>query len=132
MNKQIFVNLPVNDLDKSKRFFEALGYTFNAQFTNDDAACLVIAEGSIHAMLLTRAYFKTFIDRPVAQAKEATGVLICLSCETREEVDGIVAKAIAAGGRTPRPPQDHGFMYAHAFEDLDGHIWEFVWMAPQE
>ncbi|GGY56327.1 VOC family protein [Pseudoduganella albidiflava] len=132
MNKQIFVNLPVSDLDKSKEFFQALGYTFNAQFTNESGACLVIAEGSIYAMLLTHAFFKTFIDKPIAQAKEATGVLICLSCESREEVDGIVAKAIAAGGRAPRAPQDHGFMYSHAFEDLDGHVWELVWMAQQE
>lgn len=131
MNKQIFVNLPVADLDKSKDFFNALGYSFNPQFTNESGACLVITEGSIHAMLLTREFFKTFIDKPIAQAKEATGVLICLSCESREEVDGIVAKAVAAGGRVPRPPQDHGFMYSHAFEDLDGHVWEFVWMPPQ-
>lgn len=131
MNKQIFVNLPVADLDKSKDFFQAVGYSFNPQFTNESGACMVIAEGSIHAMLLTNAFFKTFIDKPIAQAKEATGVLICLSCESREEVDGIVAKAIAAGGRAPRPPQDHGFMYSHAFEDLDGHIWEFVWMPSQ-
>jgi predicted lactoylglutathione lyase len=132
MNKQIFVNLPVQDLDRSKAFFEALGYHFNPQFTNENGACLVIAEGSIHAMLLTRAYFETFIDKPLAQAHEATGVLICLSCESRAEVDALVAKALAAGGCTPRPPQDHGFMYGHAFEDLDGHLWELVWMAPQE
>ena len=132
MNKQIFVNLPVRDLDKSKAFFEALGYRFNAQFTNEHGACMVIAEGSIHAMLLTQAFFKTFIDKPIAQATEATGVLICLSCESRTEVDELVAKAIAAGGRTPRPPQDHGFMYGHAFEDLDGHLWELVWMAPKD
>lgn len=131
MNKQIFVNLPVADLDKSKAFFEALGYRFNPQFSNEKGACMVIAEGSIHAMLLTQAFFRTFIDKPMAQAQEATGVLICLSCESREEVDRLVAKAIAAGGRAPRPPQDHGFMYGHAFEDLDGHLWELVWMAPQ-
>ncbi|MBB3221126.1 VOC family protein [Pseudoduganella umbonata] len=130
MNKQIFVNLPVRELDKSKAFFEALGYSFNPQFSNEKGACLVIAEGSIHAMLLTQAFFKTFIDKPLAQATEATGVLICLSCESREEVDELVAKAIKAGGRVPRPPQDHGFMYSHAFEDLDGHAWELVWMAP--
>jgi len=131
MNKQIFVNLPVKDLDKSKAFFNALGYTFNPQFTNESGACMVIADGSIYAMLLTEPFFKTFIDKPIVQAKEATEVLVCLSCESREEVDDLVAKAIAAGGRAPRPPQDHGFMYGHAFEDLDGHIWELVWMAPQ-
>jgi predicted lactoylglutathione lyase len=132
MNKQIFVNLPVKDLDASRQFFNALGYSFNPQFSSEKGACMVIADGSIYAMLLTETYFKTFIDKPIVQAKEATEVLVCLSCESREEVDGTVAKAIAAGGRAPRPAQDHGFMYAHAFEDLDGHIWELVWMAPEE
>jgi predicted lactoylglutathione lyase len=131
MSKQIFVNLPVKDLDKSKAFFNALGYHFNPQFTNEKGACMVIADGSIYAMLLTEAFFATFIDKPIVQAKEATEVLVCLSCDSREEVDDLVAKAVAAGGHTPRPAQDHGFMYAQAFEDLDGHIWELVWMAPQ-
>jgi predicted lactoylglutathione lyase len=131
MNKQIFVNLPVKDLDKSKSFFNALGYTFNPQFTNESGACMVIADGSIYAMLLTEPFFKTFVDKPIVQAKEATEVLVCLSCESREEVDSLVAKAIAAGGRALRPPQDHGFMYGHGFEDLDGHVWELAWMAPQ-
>ena len=129
MNKQIFVNLPVKDLDKSKAFFNALGYTFNPQFTNESGACMVIADGSIYAMLLTEPFFKTFVDKPPVQAKDAPEVLACLSCHSREEVDALVAKALAAGGRAPRPPQDHGFMYGHAFEDLDGHIWELVWMA---
>jgi len=128
MNKQIFVNLPVKDLDKSKAFFNALGYTFNPQFTNESGACMVIADGSIYAMLLTEPFFKTFIDKPIVQAKEATEVLVCLSCESREEVDDLVAKAIAAGGRAPRPPQDHGFMYGHGFQDLDGHMWELAYM----
>lgn len=128
MNKQIFVNLAVKDLDKSKAFFEALGYTFNPQFTNESGACMVIADGSIYAMLLTEPFFKTFVDKPLVQAKEATEVLVCLSCESREEVDALVAKAVAAGGRAPRPPQDHGFMYGRSFEDLDGHIWEIMWM----
>jgi predicted lactoylglutathione lyase len=130
MNKQIFVNLAVKDLDKSKAFFEALGYTFNPQFTNESGACMVIADGSIYAMLLTEPFFKTFVDKPLVQAKEATEVLVCLSCESRAEVDDLVAKAVAAGGRAPRPAQDHGFMYGHGFEDLDGHIWELAWMAP--
>ncbi len=131
MNKQIFVNLPVKNLDKSKAFFEAMGYTFNPQFTSENGACMVIAEGSIYAMLLTEPFFKTFVDKPIVQAKEATEVLVCLSCESREEVDALVAKAIAAGGKAPRTPQDHGFMYGHGFEDLDGHVWELAWMAPQ-
>jgi predicted lactoylglutathione lyase len=129
MNKQIFVNLAVKDLNKSKAFFEALGYTFNPQFTNDSGACMVIAEDSIYAMLLTEEFFATFIDKKIANAKEVTEVLICLSCESREEVDQLVAKALAAGGTSPRPPQDHGFMYAHGFQDLDGHIWELAYMS---
>ena len=132
MNKQIFVNLPVQDLPRSREFFSALGYTFNPQFSNDSGACMVIADGSIYAMLLTEPFFKTFVDKPIVQAKEATEVLVCLSCESREEVDALVAKAVAAGGRAPRTAQDHGFMYAHGFEDIDGHVWELVWMAPQE
>lgn len=128
MNKQIFVNLPVKDLNKSKAFFAALGYTFNPQFTNDDAACMIIAENSIYAMLLTEKFFKTFIDKPIANAHDTTEVLNCLSCDSREEVDTLVAKALAAGGKAPRAPQDHGFMYAHGFEDLDGHIWELAYM----
>lgn len=128
MNKQIFVNLPVTDLDKSKAFFSALGYTFNPQFSNENGACMIIAEDSIYAMLLTEAFFKTFTNKPIAKAHEVTEVLNCLSCESRQEVDDLVAKALAAGGKVPRPAQDHGFMYAHGFEDLDGHIWELVYM----
>jgi len=128
MNKQIFVNLPVKDLNKSKEFFSALGYTFNPQFTNESGACMVIAEDSIYAMLLTEEFFKTFTDKQIAKAHEVTEVLNCLSCESRQEVDELVAKARAAGGKVPRAPQDHGFMYAHGFEDLDGHYWELVYM----
>ncbi len=129
MNKQIFVNLAVKDLNKSKAFFSALGYTFNPQFTNEQGACMVIAENSIYAMLLTEPFFQTFIDKRIANAHEVTETLNCLSCESREEVDTLVAKALAAGGKAPRAPQDHGFMYAHGFEDLDGHIWELAYMS---
>lgn len=129
MNKQIFVNLPVKDLNKSKAFFSALGYTFNPQFSDENAACMIIAEDSIFAMLLTEEFFKTFIDKQIVNAHETTEVLNCLSCESREEVDSLVAKARAAGGKVPREAQDHGFMYAHGFEDLDGHIWELAYMS---
>lgn len=131
MNKQIFVNLPVKDLNKSKAFFSALGYTFNPQFTNENGAGMVISENSIYAMLLTEDFFKTFISKKIANAHEVTEVLTCLSCESREEVDALVSKALAAGGSEPRAPQDHGFMYARSFEDLDGHIWELVYMSGQ-
>lgn len=129
MNKQIFVNLPVKDLPRSKDFFAALGYTFNPQFTNDQGACMVISE-NIYAMLLTEEFFKTFIDRPISSAHESAQVINCLSCESREEVDATVAKALAAGGTVPREPQDMGFMYGHGFADLDGHLWELAFMDP--
>ena len=131
MNKQIFVNLAVKDLEKSKAFFTALGYTFNAQFTNEHGACMVISEKSIYAMLLTEDFFKTFTSKQIARAHEVTEVLTCLSCESREEVDSLVKKALAAGGTAPRAPQDHGFMYAHGFDDLDGHTWELAYMSGQ-
>ena len=130
MHKQIFVNLPVHDLKQSMTFFKALGLSFDSVFTNDDAACLVIGE-NIFAMLLTTPFFQTFTDKTLIDAHTQVQTLVCLSCESRAEVDDLVAKAIAAGGRAPRPPQDHGFMYGHAFEDLDGHIWELVHMAPE-
>ena len=130
MHKQIYVNLPVADLPRSRAFFESLGLHFEPKFSNDQGACLVIEEGSIHAMLLTRDFFGTFTSKPIADATRSTEVLVCLSCESRAEVDALVQKALAAGGSAPRPPQDHGFMYAHGFEDLDGHIWELVAMDP--
>jgi predicted lactoylglutathione lyase len=131
MNKQIIFNLPVRDLDKSKAFFSALGFSFNPHFSNESAVFMVIVDGSINAMLMTEAFFKSFINKPVVQAKEANEVIICLSCESREEVDSLIAKATAAGARIPHPPEDHGFMYDQGFEDLDGHLWNLVWMAPQ-
>jgi len=127
MNKQIIFNLAVKDLDKSKVFFSALGFSFNPQYSNDSAAFMNIVDGSIHAMLLTETFFKSLIDKPLVQAREANEVIICLSCESREEVDSLIARAVAAGGRTPHPPEDHGFMYDQGFEDLDGHLWNLVW-----
>src|SRR5262249_29477427 len=117
MSQQIFVNLPVADLARSKRFFGALGYTFNPQFTNDSGACMVVGD-NIFVMLLTREFFQTFTKKPVADARATTEVLVCLSCTSRAQVDELVAKALEAGGRAPNPVQDHGFMYGHGFEDL--------------
>lgn len=129
MAQQIFVNLAVKDLPKSKIFFEKLGYSFNPQFTNDDAACMVISD-TIYAMLLTEPFFKNFTSKELVDAKKATEVLVCLSAESRAAVDDIVRKAVDAGGRIYNEPQDHGFMYGHGFEDLDGHQWEFAYMEP--
>ena len=132
MNKQIFVNLPVKDLEKSKAFFAALGFTFNPQFSNEQGACMIISEGSIYAMLLTEPFFKTFTGKSIADAREVTEAINCLSCDSRAEVDQLVAQAVAAGGTAPRQPVEHGdFMYGHGFEDLDGHIWELAYMSGQ-
>lgn len=129
MNSEIFVNLPVKNLPKTKNFFTQLGYSFNAQFTNDDAACMVVSD-KIYVMLLTEPFFKGFIKKEIADAHKTTEMLLCLSCESRAHVDELVQKALAAGGKAPMPPQDHGFMYAHGFEDLDGHLWELCYMDP--
>ncbi|WP_332852525.1 VOC family protein [Duganella sp. S19_KUP01_CR8] len=130
MKKQIILNLPVKDLDKSKAFFSALGFAFNPQFIGENAAFMNIVDDTIQAMLTTEPFFKSLIDKPVVNAKEANEIVICLSCDSREEVDSLIAKAVAAGGRTPHPPEDHGFMYDQGFEDIDGHLWNLVWSAP--
>jgi uncharacterized protein len=130
MSRQIFVNLPVKVLHKTIAFFTHLGFTFNPQFTDDTATCMIISE-SIFAMLLTEAKFQTFIPKAICDATQSTEVLICLSCESRVEVDDLVCKAVVAGGSTYNEPQDHGFMYAHGYQDLDGHIWELIYMQPE-
>ena len=132
MKKQIILNLPVRELEKSKAFFSALGFTFNARFSGDNAALMNIVGETIQAMLTTEPFFKSLIDKPLAQAKEANELVICLSCDSRDEVDTLIAKAVAAGGRTPHPPEDHGFMYDQGFEDIDGHLWNLVWVAPED
>ena len=123
------MNLAVDDLSKSRAFFESLGLNFNPQFSNESGACLVLGE-NIFAMLLTKEFFKGFTAKPIVDARQGTEMLLCLSCESRAELDAMVAGAIAAGASAPRAPVDHGFMYAHGFEDLDGHIWELVHMNP--
>lgn len=130
MATQIFVNLPVKDLKKSVDFFTALGYRFNPQFTDENATCMIVSDDHIYVMLLVEKFFQTFTPKPIADAKAGTEVLIALSCESRAQIDEFVKKAVAAGGRTPTQPQDHGFMYQHGYEDLDGHMWELVYMEP--
>ena len=129
MARKIFVNLPVKDLDKSKAFFGSLGFSFNPQFTDETAACMVVSE-DIYAMLLTHEKFKQFAPNPIGDATRSTEVLVCLSCEGRGEVDDLVGRAVAAGGRTFSPPMDYGFMYGRSFQDPDGHVWELMWMDP--
>lgn len=127
MTTSIFVNLPVKDLDKSIEFFSSLGFTFNPQFTDSTATCMIVAE-NIFVMLLTQEKFRSFTPHPICDAKQSTEVLVCLSRDSRQAVDCMVSAALAAGGTTHSEPQDHGFMYAHGFQDLDGHIWELVHM----
>ncbi len=129
MATKIFVNLPVKNLDRSVEFFTKLGFSFNAQFTDETATCMVVSE-DIFVMLLTEAKFKEFTPNPICDATKSTEVLVCLSSESREEVDQMISKAVAAGGTTYSEPQDYGFMYGHSFQDLDGHIWETMFMEP--
>lgn len=131
MKNQIILNLPVKDLDRSKAFFSALRFSFNARYSGDNAAFMNIVGDTIQAMLTTEAFFQSLIGKPVVEAKQANEVVICLSCDSREEVDTLIAKAVAAGGRTPHPPEDNGNMYDQGFEDLDGHLWNLVWTAPE-
>lgn len=127
MHKQIYVNLPVADLAKSKAFFGELGFAFEAKYTNDQAACLILGE-NIYAMLLVKPFFQTFTTRTIVDASTHVETLTCLSCASRAEVDELVAKALRAGGKAPGKPQDYGFMYGHAFDDLDGHTWELMFV----
>jgi predicted lactoylglutathione lyase len=130
MATKIFVNLPVKDLGKSIAFFSKLGFTFNQQFTDETATCMVVSE-DIFVMLLTEAKFKTFTPNPICDARKSTEVLVCLQVGSKDEVDSMVRTAVAAGGNTYNEPQDYGFMYSHGFQDLDGHIWELVHMQAQ-
>ncbi|WP_435215239.1 VOC family protein [Streptomyces sp. bgisy034] len=127
--QMIFVNLPVNDLDASKKFFTGLGYSINAQFSDENAASVVISD-TIVAMLLTKPFYSTFTKKEIADATTTSEVLICLSAESRGKVDELVEKAVTAGGTASDKVQDMGFMYGRAFDDLDGHTWEVVWMDP--
>jgi predicted lactoylglutathione lyase len=129
MSRKIFVNLPIKNMERSQAFFKSLGFSFNPQFTNEQGACMVVSD-DIFVMLLVEPFFQTFTKKPIADATKVTEVLVCLSAESRAEVDELVKKALAAGGTSPNPPQDHGFMYGHGFTDLDGHIWELAYMDP--
>jgi len=126
---KIFVNLPVKDLNRPVEFFTKLGFTFNPQFTDETATCMIVSE-DIFVMLLTEAKFKTFTPKAICDATKSTEVLVCLSSESRENIDEMVRKAVAAGGTTHSEPKDYGFMYQHGFQDPDGHIWELIYMEP--
>ena len=124
---QIFLNLPVKDLNKSIEFFTKLGYTFNSQFTNESATCMIVSE-TIYVMLLVETFFESFTTKKITDTKTSVEAIIALSADSKEKVNEFVDKAVAAGANIPKDPQDHGFMFTRTFEDLDGHIWEIGWM----
>lgn len=131
MAQNIFINLPVASVERSREFFSGLGFAINEQFSNEQAVCVVI-EDNILVMLLAKPFFAGFTDKAIADAGSTTEVLNCLGCDSRERVDQLVALAEQHGGRAYREPKDHGFMYGHGFEDPDGHIWELVHMVASE
>jgi predicted lactoylglutathione lyase len=130
MSRSVFINLAVRDLSKSMEFFSALGFTFNPQFTDDKAACMVLSDKG-YVMLLTEPFFRSFTKKEPSDPTRNTEVMIALSCESKAEVDQIVRKAIDAGGSHAMDATDHGFMYAWSFYDIDGHHWEVIWMDPK-
>lgn len=127
MAKQIFINLPVKDLDKSIAFFTKLGFTFNPQFTDEKATCMIVSD-TIYVMLLVEKFFKTFTTKEIINAKQNTEAIIALSADSKQDVDDIIKKAVAAGGQSPKEASDDGWMYGRGFEDLDGHLWEILYM----
>jgi predicted lactoylglutathione lyase len=128
MAKMIFVNLPVTDVQRATAFYQAIGASKNEQFSDETGSCMVFSD-TIHAMLLSHDKYRMFTSKKIADAKETSAVLICISADSRAEVDAITEKAAQAGGKAdPGPKQDYGFMYGRSFEDLDGHHWEVMWM----
>jgi predicted lactoylglutathione lyase len=129
-SRLIFVNLPVRDLEASRAFFGELGFEFDAKFTDDTCACMVVSEQA-YVMLLDQARFTEFATKPVADARTTTEALFCVSAEGRDGVDAVADAALAAGGTAAKEPMDLGFMYGRSFHDLDGHHWEVMWMSPE-
>ncbi|MGB8163524.1 MAG: VOC family protein [Nitrososphaeraceae archaeon] len=127
MITNIFVNLPVKDLNKTVEFFTKLGFTFNPQFTDENATCMIVGK-DIFVMLLVEKFFKTFTKKEISDTTKNTEAIVALSAQSREEVDQMMEKVLGAGGREPRDPQDHGWMYGRSFEDINGHLWEIFYM----
>lgn len=129
MANQIFVNLPVKDLNKSIEFFTKLGFTFNPQFTDENATCMIMGE-NIFAMLLVEKFFQTFTKKSISDATKSAEVIVALAVESREKADELSNKALATGGFFSNEPQDHGWMYGRSFQDIDGHLWEVFYADP--
>jgi predicted lactoylglutathione lyase len=131
MSTKIFVNLPVRQLDTSKSFFSALGYTINPRFTDDNAACVVISD-TIHVMLLTQPFFQGFTTRQPCDTSSHIEMILALSADSRDAVDALMDKALSAGASEPSQARDYGFMYQRSFADPDGHLWEVFYMNEAE
>jgi len=129
-SRLIFLNVAVSDLQTSKAFFGKLGFEFNPTFTNDDCACMVVSEQA-YVMLQTKDSFSRFVTKPIADPAAATEAIVCVSADSREDVDAFADTALASGGSAAREPQDYGFMYGRSFHDPDGHVWEVMWMDQQ-
>ncbi|WP_028610810.1 VOC family protein [Paenibacillus harenae] len=125
--KQIYVNLPVKDLNKSIEFYSKIGFEFNPQFTDENATCMVVGD-NIFVMLLVEPFFQTFIKKEIADATRSAEVIVSISAESKEQVDEVVSKALAAGGKPSNETSDQGFMYTGSFQDTDGHLWEIIYM----
>ena len=124
---KIFVNLPVKDLNKTIEFFTRLGFTFNPQFTDENATCMIVGE-NIFVMLLVDKFFKTFTKKDISDTSKNTEVIVALAVESREKVDQVINMAVGSGGREHKEPQDHGWMYGRGFGDINGHLWEIIYM----
>jgi len=129
MTTSIFVNLPSTYLDRSKAFYEAIGFSINPAFTDENAACVVLGD-NIYFMVLTREYLGTFTDKEIIDPKTQAQVSIALSRDSRDDVDEVLAKGLAAGGSEPREAQDYGFMYSRDLDDPDGNNLSFLFMEP--
>lgn len=129
MKTDVFINLPVNDLEKSKNFFKRLGFEFKKQFSNEQAACLILNK-ECYVMLLQEKFFQDFTKNGIADTSQFTEVLLAISVDSEEEVNSFLADALKMGAREAREPQDNNYMYGRSFHDLDGHIWEVFWMDP--
>jgi len=128
-SRKIFVNLAVKDLGKAVDFFTELGFSFNPQFTDEQATCMIVSDEAF-VMLLVEDRFKDFTKKEIVDSTTHTEAILALSAESREQVDELVNKALSAGGQPANDPMDHGFMYGWSFQDLDGHLWEVIWMDP--
>jgi uncharacterized protein len=129
MTRQLFVNLPVKDLDRAVKFFTALGFSFNPDFTDENATCMIVNDDAF-VMLLVESYFKTFTTKSVAATAGSAEVIMSFALDSREAVDQSIRTALTSGGTASEEAQDYGFMYTHSFQDPDGHLWEVFWMDP--